>query len=363
MSNVNLVSWKKIWLVALLPTVLWGQTRKYSNEFLNIGVDARAMAMSKAVTATVGDVTSGYWNPAGLAQINDSWQASALHAEYFASIAQYDYAAFAMPLDATSTAGVSLVRLGVDDILDTTQLFDEDGNVDYDRINRFSAADYALLISYARQASGIANLSYGANLKLIYRNIGKFANAVGFGFDLGAQYQIKKWQLGLMIRDVTTTFNAWNINEENLRDVFERTDNELPSENLELTIPRINLGLGRSFNLGEKYRLTTGLDASMTFGGRQNTLLSSSLVNISPAVGAEVAYKDFIFLRGGAGNVTAITNFDNSQDYIVQPSLGLGFKYRGIYLDYGLTNIGNGDDAVYSNIFSVKFKFAEFNRS
>ena len=350
-------------ITLLLPLALWGQTRKYSNEFLNIGVDARAMAMSKAVTATTNDVTAGYWNPAGLAHINDSWQASALHAEYFASIAQYDYAAFAMPIDATSTAGVSLIRFGVDDILDTTQLVDEDGNVDFDRINRFSAADYALIVSYARKAKGIENFSYGGNVKLIYRDIGKFASAIGFGFDVGAQYQVKAWKLGLMIRDVTTTFNAWNISTDKLRDVFERTGNALPNENLELTIPRINLGIGRSFNLGEKYRLTTGLDASMTFGGQQNTILSSDIVNVDPALGAEVAYKNFIFLRGGAGNVTAITNFDNSKDYIVQPSLGLGFKYRGIYLDYGLTNIANGDDAVYSNIFSIKFKFAEFNRS
>ena len=40
--------------------------RKYSNEFMNIGVDAAALGMSNAVTASTNNVNSGYWNPAGM---------------------------------------------------------------------------------------------------------------------------------------------------------------------------------------------------------------------------------------------------------------------------------------------------------
>jgi uncharacterized membrane protein len=43
--------------------------RKYSNEFMNIGVDAAALGMSNAVTAFTSDVNSGYWNPAGLLKL------------------------------------------------------------------------------------------------------------------------------------------------------------------------------------------------------------------------------------------------------------------------------------------------------
>ena len=39
---------------------------KYSNEFLAVGVGARALGMGNAFTAVTNDVTSGYWNPAGL---------------------------------------------------------------------------------------------------------------------------------------------------------------------------------------------------------------------------------------------------------------------------------------------------------
>ncbi len=361
---------KLVLLLLLAPVLLIGQGRKYSNEFLNIGVDAKALGMSNAVVATANDVTAGYWNPAGLAGITKGWQAAAMHAEYFASIAQYDYLAFAMPVDAVSTVGVSVIRFGVDDILDTTELIDKDGNVDYDRISKFSAADYALLFSYARMAKTIPNLRYGGNAKIIYRHIGDFASAIGFGFDLGAQYTIKKWQFGANLRDVTSTFNSWSYNEDKLNQAFANTNNqttggqnELPTENLELTIPSLMVGVGRKFEIGEKYSLHTELNGTMTFAGRENTLVSADFGNISPNFGFELGYKDFVFLRGGVGNVTRSRNFDGSQYYTVQPTMGIGFNYRGISIDYALTNIANANDVLYSNTFSLKFNFADFKRS
>ena len=113
-------------------------TRNYSNEFLNIGVDASALGMSNAVVASSNDVNSGYWNPAGLVHLEDS-EIAIMHSSYFANIANYNYIAFAMPLDDRSAVGLSLIRFGVDDILDTTKLIDQQGVINYDRINLFSA--------------------------------------------------------------------------------------------------------------------------------------------------------------------------------------------------------------------------------
>lgn len=348
-------------LIILLPCTVFGQARKYSNEFLNIGVDARAMGMSNSVIASVNDVTAGYWNPAGLANISDTWQAAAMHAEYFASIAQYDYLSYAQPVDALSTVGVSFIRFGVDDILDTTELIDNDGNVDYDRIQKFSAADYALIASYARKSKKYRNLNYGGNVKIIYRQIGDFAQSIGFGFDLGAQYNLKGWQFGANFRDVTSTFNSWSFDEDKLKKL-EDLGNSRPDETLELTIPRLLLGVGKDFKLNEKYDLHTELNFDITFDGKRNTLVSANFGNVDPGFGVELGYKEFAFLRGGVGNIQRTIDFNDNEEVTLQPNIGLGIKYRGISIDYALTDIGNASDALYSNIFSLKFDLAALKR-
>src|ERR1700748_35380 len=65
------------------------QFTKYSNEFLNIGAGARALAMASAQVASVSDGTAGYWNPAALAEMRGDPQLSLMHAEYYAGIGKY----------------------------------------------------------------------------------------------------------------------------------------------------------------------------------------------------------------------------------------------------------------------------------
>ncbi|GAW89526.1 hypothetical protein FPS14_contig00024-0015 [Flavobacterium psychrophilum] len=182
---------------------------------MNIGVDARAFGMANSMVAHTSDVNSGYWNPTGLLKIKDS-EAALMHANYFANIAQYDYAAYAKKIDDRSAWGASILRFGVDNILNTTELIDASGNIDYNRISLFSAADYGFTFSYARKLP-VQGFQYGANAKVIRRIIGNFASSWGFGFDLGLQFEKNNWQIGLMVRDITTTYNIWNINEKEFK--------------------------------------------------------------------------------------------------------------------------------------------------
>lgn len=345
----------------LSTSTLFAQTaRKYSNEFMNIGVDAASLGMSSAVVGHTSDVNSSYWNPAGLVQIEDN-QLSLMHSSYFANIANYNYIAFAKPLDSRSTIAVSFIRFGVDDILDTTQLIDEQGNVNYDRINLFSAADYALTFSYARKLP-ITGINYGVNAKVIRRIIGDFASSWGFGLDLGIQFQSNNnWNVGLMIRDITTTFNAWSINEDKfskIQEAVEGQNQDIP-EGTEITIPKIQFGVSKLFNFSYDYTLRTELDLNIRFE-ENNDLLSSSFASVNPALGFEFGYTDLVFLRAGMGNFQNELQIDNSEDLTFQPSFGVGFKYRGIQLDYAFTDIGDQSVALYSNVFSLKLDFSIF---
>ncbi|HET8810253.1 MAG TPA: PorV/PorQ family protein [Flavobacteriaceae bacterium] len=351
---------KIVLLLFLAFGVASAQTvRKYSNEFLNIGVDAAAFGMANAVVATTDDVNSGYWNPAGLVHLEDN-QLSLMHASYFANIANYDYLAGAMPLDDKSAVAFSIIRFGVDDILNTTQLIDEQGNIDYNRISLFSAADYAFTFSYARRLP-LDGFSYGVNAKVIRRIIGDFATSWGFGFDLGVQFESDKWKFGAMARDITTSFNTWSINEEKYAEIqgaVEGQNQELP-ETTEITLPKLQLGVARIFEIRHDFDLKTELDLNMRFT-QTNDLISTSAVSISPAFGFEVGYIDMIYLRGGIGNFQNVEQLDGGANLGFQPGFGVGFKYKGIHVDYAFTDIGDQSVALYSNVFSLKIDWSVF---
>ncbi|HET8803532.1 MAG TPA: PorV/PorQ family protein [Aequorivita sp.] len=352
---------EKILLLLLLISVTLGaQTvRKYSNEFMNIGVDAAAFGMSNAVVASSADVNSGYWNPAGLVNIEDK-QISLMHAAYFANIANYDYAAFAMPLDDRSAVGLSVIRFGVDNILNTTQLIDNNGQPNYDNITKFSTADYGFTFSYARRLP-LDGLNYGVNAKVIRRVIGEFASSWGFGLDAAIQFKSDKWMFGLMARDITTTFNAWSIDEEKFAEIqgaVEGQNQELP-ETTEITIPKLQLGMARKFVYQYDFSLLAEVDLNFRFA-ETNDVISTSFASITPSLGLEFGYIDMVYVRGGVGNFQNIQQLDGTDSVGFQPNIGVGFKYKGIQVDYALTDIGDQSAALYSNVFSLKLDWEIF---
>ena len=337
-----------------LITAYSQNSSKYSNEFLNIGVDARSIGMANAVVSSIDDVNSTYWNPAGLLNIERD-EISLMHSNYFANIANYNFISYARSIDNESAIGFSLIRFGVDDILDTTQLIDSQGNIDFNRIELFSAADYAFLLSYAKR-NNLLNLNYGINVKIIRRIIGDFASSWGFGFDFGIQHQNQNgWKFGLMARDITTTFNNWTFDEEKLNDIQSAIDGqnqEIP-EKSETTIPKLQLGISKEFILNNEYSLLSAVDLFFLFE-ETNDIISTQFTSITPAIGFELGYIELVYLRFGLGNFQNEIQFDSSEKLSFQPNFGIGFNMNNIEINYAFTDIGNQSVALYSNIFSLK---------
>ncbi len=343
------------------PIASFSQFRKYSNEFLNIGAGARGLGMGGAQVATVKDGTSGYWNPAGLVGVKDHSEINLMHAEYFAGIGKYDYGSVAIPIqDNKRTIGLSIMRFGVDDIPNTLFLVQPDGSIDYGSVTSFSSADYAMLFSFAQKIveQDDKQMSFGINAKMIHRQVGSFASSWGFGIDAGFQMHGNRWHVGVVAKDLTTTFNAWTFNfTEKEKEVLYLTKNDIPVKSTEITSPRLTIGGGYNFKISKSFSLLTEADLDVTFDGRRNTIISSNPVSIDPHLGLEASIKDVFFVRAGITNFQqALADGDTLNQkkvWIYQPSLGAGVKIKNVTLDYAFSNLANQSNPLYTHIFSL----------
>ena len=111
-------------------------------DFLTIPVGARATAMGNAITASVDDATSIYWNPAGLA----SMQKGAVtfeYAEWLVGV-DFNYVSVSVPM-ANGAFGIALTSMRTPD-MDVTTVAQQNGTGE-----TFTAGSYALALSYGRK--------------------------------------------------------------------------------------------------------------------------------------------------------------------------------------------------------------------
>ncbi|HMU42596.1 MAG TPA: PorV/PorQ family protein [Ignavibacteriaceae bacterium] len=292
---------------------------KYAGEFMAIGVGGRALGMGGAFTAFANDVTSGYYNPAGLAHLNYP-QISLMHAEQFGDLVNYDYGAVAIPFGTDMSFGLSVMRLGVDGIPDTrSALYDANGDgitdirddrLDYGAITEFSNQDWAFYLTFAKRHS--EDFYWGANIKVIRRNIAEFT-ANGIGFDIGALYTpMENLWLGANLQDATTTLVSWSTGR-----------NELVSPTLKL---------GAAYGLDILWgRLTPAVDFDVRFENRQ----FASYFNIGPVsfdthTGFEYNYGNLVFIRAGYNDVKQFT-------------VGAGVKLPKLNLDYSFARFSSSE--------------------
>ncbi|MFK7982340.1 MAG: PorV/PorQ family protein [Saprospiraceae bacterium] len=351
---------KYIFLLLIIFTGLTDLfSQKYSNEFLSIGIGARARGMGNANVASTNSLFASYWNPAALGAIElDGPQFGAMHTEQFAGVAKFDYLGAVLPLSKPDRKfGLSIIRFGIDDIPNTLSLFEADGSINYDNIVPFSSADYAFLGSYSQKLkTKKGNLYVGGNAKIVYRQIGPFATSWGFGLDAALLYFGKKWRFGVVVKDATNTFNAWSFSLSDAeKSVLSLTGNDLPINSVEKTSPQITLGVARPFELNDNWSLLAEMDWIATTDGQRNTLISADPISLDLAIGLELDFKDLLFFRLGANNFQKESNFDTQNFLTIQPNLGIGLKIQQFKIDYAFTDVGEQRNQTYSHVISLIF--------
>ena len=286
---------------------------KYAGDFMEVGIGARALGMGGAHVAIVQDVTSQYWNPAGLVSMQNI-QLHGMHAERFGGIVNWDYVGIGIPTSRNMAMALGFFRQGVDGIAFTELLdpnkpkyeayIDKTGRVVYNvpyAYKYVSDSQMAFIFSYAIGQG--QHLSYGGNVKII-RKTNSLHGAWGLGFDFGVKMNpYQSLEVGLVLRDATTTWVTWSTGQK------------------ELIVPQLNIGVAYSIQLSDFLFLPV-FDTVVDFEDRgPASQLSAGVVDWDFRFGLEVNFRQWTALRIGSdrGRLT----------------VGAGFKIRFIQADYG----------------------------
>jgi hypothetical protein len=282
-------------ILILCATAGYGaEIKKYAGEFMASGVGGRALGMGGAYVAVTGDVTFGYWNPAGLSTLRYP-ELGFMHARRFGGVVNYDYLGGALPVSRRETIGINLVRLAVDDIpitalprpdlpLDavyTNESGETLNNRPYE-VRSVSDAEYALYLSYARMQMG--RFAWGASAKLVHKGVGD-NSAWGAGFDIGMIWlPWRSLRVGANLQDFTTTLLAWDTGER------------------ELVSPTLKAGVAYPFIIRAlKSRLLLAADADLRMEGRKIAAQSHlGPLSADYHLGAEWVLRNIVALRAGS---------------------------------------------------------------
>lgn len=215
---------------------------RYAGDFLDIGVGGRALGMGGAFVALANDGSAAFFNPAGFGQLEKKG-ITLMHTWLFMGMANYDFLSFAGPVGDGLGIGLSLVRLGVDEI----PIFPElSGTPDERRdslelrpdgtpLGYFQDAEYAAYLSVGKAITyefgkGVRYVAIpificiGGNAKYLHQSL-KDKTGTGIGVDLGAIFAINlrdiftgafpgRLSLGVDVMDIGGTKITWNTRSQ-----------------------------------------------------------------------------------------------------------------------------------------------------
>ncbi len=269
-------------LFLLIPAVALAD--QSGMEFLKIGVGARPMAMGGAYVGFAEGAEAGYWNPAGLTQI-EHIELSATHLQWSTDV-MYEFLTYGQKLPGIGSVGASLFYLDVGEI----DARDDFGQV----LPVITAYDACGMVSFARAINPM--LSAGLSVKGFQEKIGDDATS-GFAVDVGGLVRLAKVSVG---------FNVQNLGMK-MKFVDE-----------EFSLPMT----GR---LGVAFRPLPALALALD-GDYQ-------IVNERGAVhfGGEYWIKEMVAVRAGY----QYKNKDDELGLLNGLGAGLGVKYMKFGVDYG----------------------------
>lgn len=284
----------------------WAKAGSTTASFLKLGHGARGAAMANAQAAISDDVTSSFWNPAGLSQMRFQ-EASFMYNELVQSV-QYQQALYGQPI-----AGKGAFSLGAN-LLDFGKIdsFDAGGTPS----GSVNAKDLLFTGSWGRRLSDKTPLAAGASLKYMQSDLAGYKASAPM-LDLGLQTVIdagsmRGLRLGAVLRNLGPNVK------------YDREGSPLPQQ----------LVLGAGFSaLGGNLVVDADAINSKDTGSYLNTGLE---------------YRLFQILNLRVGYTTLADFVGNGISY------GMGLRFTTWNLDYAFVPFG---DLGNTNRISVGIRF------
>lgn len=144
------------------------RTGQATMSFLNIDVGARAVAMGGAYISMDGDVTSLFWNPAGIAKIKGG-ALSLNQSQWIADMKEYAFAA-AYGNDLLGTFGLSFLIMDNGEMDRTIPVSIDVDPSGYIYQGKFSVNQFAAGLAYGREITN--KFSIGGQIKYVSQDLG-----------------------------------------------------------------------------------------------------------------------------------------------------------------------------------------------
>ncbi len=331
-----------IWisLLALIPVFVSGsifpKTGTAAMQFLKLGVDARAIGMGEAYTAVTNDISSVYWNPAGLALQNKK-QMFISHTKYVADINQ-EFVATSMPMNFGTIALYSSVLHMEDQDITDEDTFGPTGET-------FSFSNIEAGITYSNMFTD--KFSLGVTAKFIRENAAD-EDENGFAVDLGTLYNTK-WHntiIGMALKNFGPDVKYKVDNDSDGKtdeDPFDLLDND--GDGL-IDEDRKELGykIPMNYSLGLSSEITKDLTVS---GQLDNCVDRSETWN----VGAE--YRINVFALRTGYHIG-----QDAQGLTAGFGVKLPLSFAIINVDYAYTSMGDLEESFGDSAHRVSLKLA-----
>ena len=234
-------------------------------QFLEIGISARAMGMGEAFVAVSDDASSVYYNPAGIAHINEM-QILVSHSKWFADIDHY-FGALILPMENIGTIGLNFIVLATDDIPVRIPFIGETGE-------NFRASEAALGLSYAKSLTD--RFSLGGTVKWINEDYYNH-NANVIAADIGTLFKtgFRNMKIGMSVTNFGPDLH------------FSESSTGFIGQNYPLPI-HFKFGIATNIYKNEQHDVTVALDINQPNDNlrREN-------------IGLEYIWNDLLSLRGG----------------------------------------------------------------